>query len=228
MKKLFLLFPFFLFLFSCSQNLPELNTVAGTVIYDFESEESTPDLRLGVFVDVSSDAHRAEFLKIVCFQNDFEWECNKPEKVSNGKKQYVGYANFVMPGKDSFPQGKYTVYYTDANGNEESCIMNISYSTEILQMTPAETAEHLKTLHAVENLAVFDEEAVLIFYGEKSDELQNIESVWRRYPAADSARTVWTRNSGREMCIFPVVYKNGKKVIEENGTDTDTGISESE
>ena len=220
MKKIFFLFPLFIILFSCSQNLPELNTVSGTVIYDFEDEEKKPDLRLGVFVDVSSDVHRAEFLKIVCMQNDFEWECNRPLKVTNEKKQYAGYANFVMPGNDSFPQGKYTVFYTDANGNEQSCVMNISYSSDILQMSPSNAEEFLKSHNASESLALFDEESVLIFFGDKKDELRNMETVWSRYPQADYARTVWTRNNGKEMCIFPAVYKNGKKVVDENGTDS--------
>lgn len=226
MKKIIFFLASVFLLFSCSQNLPEINSVTGSIVFDFEEEEKVPDLRLGVFVDVSSDAHRADVLKIVCMQNDFEWECNRPEKVSNGKKQYAGYTNFVMPGKDLFPQGKYTVYYYDANGNEQSCVMNISYSSDILQMSPSKAEEFLKSHNANESLALFDEESVLIFFGDKKDELRNMETVWSRYPQADYARTVWTRNNGKEMCIFPAVYKNGKKVVDENGTDSRDSDSE--
>jgi len=219
MKKIFFLLLLSILFFSCSQNLPELNSVTGSVVFDFEDQEAEPEMRLGVYVDVSSDAHRADLIKIYCLQNDFEWECNKPEKIASGKKQYAGYSNFVMPGKDIFPQGKYTVYYYDANGNEESAVMNISYSAEILQKNASSTEEFLKSQNANENLAVYDKESVLIFFGKKSDEHKELENIWRMYPAADFIRIVWTRNNGKEICIFPAVYKDGKKVTEENGTD---------
>ncbi|MCQ2573717.1 MAG: hypothetical protein MJ182_07465 [Treponema sp.] len=220
MKKVHFLLPlFFILFFSCSQNLPELNSVSGTAVFEYENGNELPDFRLGVYIDVSSDVHRVEKIRLVCLENDFQWECVNPVKVESGKKKYAGYSDFVMPEKDIFPMGKYMVWYTDANGNEENSILNLAFSQEIYEKTASEASEYLKNHNGTENWAVFDENSVLIFYGEREFTL-GVEDLWYRFPTADFVRTVWTRSNGREICILPAVYKNPLRAeIEKNESD---------
>jgi len=232
MKKLIFILPLLILFFSCSQNLPEISSATGTAVYDFEDDDSFPELRLGVFVDVTSDVHRAEIIKVICLQNNYEWECINPIKIKNGKNQFSGYTHFVMPENEAFPQGRYKVYYTDYNGNEESCVMQLSYNAEILEMKGAAAQDFLKSDSALEYWSVYNKEAEILFFGEKEDRMRALEEVWKRYPDAVSARTLWVSRNGREICIFPLVYKNEKKVVENESDRTEpeseTGISESE
>lgn len=210
MKKfIFFLLISFLF-FSCAQNLPAINSVTGTSIFDYESETSFPEMRLGVFVDVSSDVHRVASIKTVCLGNNFTWECQHPFQVTGNKKQYAGYTNFVMPENEGFLQGQYIVYYTDLNGNQESNMMNLSYDSKLLSMKVSELENYLTNHDGTENWAVFDSDSELLFFGEKNDNLRNLNDIWRRFPEAEYARTIWVLFNGRTMCILPVEFKYEK------------------
>lgn len=227
MKKLLFLFaPLFILLFSCSQNLPELNAVSGTTVFEFESENENPVMKLSVFIDVTSDVHRAAGLRLECLQNDFKWECDNPLRFESGKKKYAGYTDFVMPGNKPFPAGKYILWYIDANGNEDSAVVNINYQRDFLTMTSKEAEDFCSKSEGVENWAVFDADSVLLYYSEKGESL-TLEDLWNRYPKAETIRTVWSLN--REIVLFPAAYKNGKpETVETEKEDSTVNESNSE
>lgn len=220
-RLLFLLAPLFLILFSCSQNLPELSAVSGTSVFEFESENDHPVMKLSVFIDVSSDVHRAAGLRLECLQNDYKWECENPLKFESGKKKYAGYTDFVMPGNKPFPAGRYILWYIDSNGNEDSTVLNINYQSDILQMTPKEAAAYCGKNEGVENWAVFDGDSVLLHYGEKGDNL-NPDDLWGRYPKAESIKTVWALK--KELLVFPAVYKKEVKDTENESGNNERGF----
>ena len=207
MKKVHFYFPLVLFLISCSQNLPELNNVTATSVFEYAENDSLPELRLEVFVDATSDVHRAEKIRIVCSENDYQWECLNPVKFESGKKKYAGFTSFVMPDNKPFPQGRYVVWYIDSNGNEESCVMNVSFTNNLVKMTALEAQEYVKKNNGIENLAVFDETSKLIFYGQKESDFET-KYAWERFPHAEYIKFVWTLNNGRELIILPSIYKD--------------------
>lgn len=211
-KFFFLIFTSIIF-FSCSQNLPELNTVNYSYVFDFASVNDFPEIRLGVFVDVTSDVHRVDSIRIECKANEFEWECFNPVRFTSGgksKKQYAGYSHFVMPDNGPFPQGQFIVFYRDLNGNEESSALNIYGDSKIAEMKAAEAETYLKSKGAVENWVLYDENDVLVFFGSKEGDMKSLDFAWNRYNRAVSARTVWTQNNGRLLCVMPLIYKNNK------------------
>lgn len=219
-RKFFFLTLISILFFSCSQNLPEINNVNYSYVFDFASETDLPEIRLGVYVDVTSDVHRADKIRIECRSNDYEWECLNPVKLSTGgkgKKQYAGYSHFVMPDNRLFPQGQFVVYYTDLNGNEESCQLNIYGDTKIAEMKAPEAEKYLKEKGAVENWVLYDENDVMVYFGAKEGDMKSLDFAWNRYNKAVKARTVWTQNNGRLLCTMPPQYKNNIK------TETDAG-----
>ncbi len=220
MKKCLFIFLTTILLFSCSQNLPELNSATGYMVYDFENETDLPEVRLGVFLDVASDVHRADKIRVECTQNNFIWECLTPVKIETGKKKYSGYSNFVMPENKTFPAGKYLVWYTDSNGNEESTVINVSITEGASAFTVSQAVEFMTQNNGKESIAVSDVNSVLLFYGEKKD-IRNIDDIWNRYPSGESYRIVWTRNNGKEIFILPVVLKNPvqESEAEENNSE---------
>lgn len=210
MKKILFFLPLLILFFSCSQNLPELESVSASSIYEYKTPENLPEIRLGVYLDVTSDVHRAERIRFICRSNNFEWECLDPVKLEsgrNGSKKYAGYSNFVMPGNEAFPEGQYVVFYTDLNGNEKSTSFNLPYVEKLATMVSEEAAVYLKEKSAVEFIAVYDENLILLFYGIKEDEKLDESNVWSRFPDAAFYRTVWTMNNGRVVCIMPPVNK---------------------
>lgn len=210
MKKIFLFLPLLILFFSCSQNLPEIETVSASSIYDYKTSENFPEVRLGVYVDVTSDVHRADRIRFICRSNNFEWECLDPVKLvgkGSGEKKYAGYSNFVMPGNEDFPEGQYVVFYTDLNGNEKSSSFTIPSVEKLASMKPEEAVAYLKEKNAVECYAVYDSNGVLLFYEAKEDAGFEEDAVWARFPDAAAYRIVWIMNNGRIICIMPPVSK---------------------
>ena len=61
---------------ACSNNAPQLRETNLTVIFDYETKDSLPTARMGVFVEAASNPKRFESLKVWAKGSDFIWEAN--------------------------------------------------------------------------------------------------------------------------------------------------------
>lgn len=192
--------------FSCSQVNPDVTTVNYSVIYDYPDTDSFPEIRLGLFADLQSDAHRAETITAVCKSNGYRWEVSNPLKIENSKKKYAGYTNFVMPENELFPSGSYTLIYRDASGKENTIDFSLVYDRDFSELKVPDAIPLLEKQGTC-YFAVYDGNGILTAYAMRESEDQDAEYIWRRYPGAQTMRPVWTTSGGNTMCILPPVNK---------------------
>lgn len=211
MKKsffsLFLINCFLGLILSCSQNLPEINSINSTVIFDYENENTAPVIKLSVFTDLESDARRSEKLTVICKSTGYKWECNKPFVFKNGKKNYSGYTDFVMPENKVFQEGQYSLEYEDAAGEVKTSSFSVYFNKEIPDLKASEIEDFMKNHNGGHNLAVYNKDDVLIFYGSVTDDITSEEMIWKRFGSGQSARYVWTLNGTRVMVLLPKINR---------------------
>lgn len=195
---------------SCSQSMPELNFTASSVIFDYDNETDFPSARMAVFVDLSSDARRAESMKVESINTGYCWEADSLLKFENNDRKISGYTNFVMPNNELFPQGQYMVTYIDAN--DESCesTLYVSFQKEIAEMIAFDAASFLRSVGGIEYWAAYDSNEILLCFEQKGVDFTDSDSVWSAYRDATFAREVFMANGGRTMCIMPRIYKDIK------------------
>lgn len=79
---------FILFLFTivgCSDSIPDVVSSKSSVIFTYDDYESTPNVRLAVFLEVSSDPRRVETISISSIKDNMKWLCEEPVVFSDRK-----------------------------------------------------------------------------------------------------------------------------------------------
>ena len=54
----------------------------------------------------------------------------------------------------------------------------------------------------IENIAVYDNEHVLIYFGER-EELRTTRDIWNKFREAESYQVIWYTPKGNVICITP-------------------------
>lgn len=201
-----LLAAFSIFLFSCSDNEPKVISTSGYMLLDFQDEESLPTQRLAIFVETSSDVHRAETLTVTSRNNDFQWKCDNPVIFSNDRRQWAGCVEFVSPYNTQIPDGLYDVKYIDAQEKEFASFISVNYSKDFLNLKASEVVSKISGRYR-EQIAVYTSENTLCYYGdikeswkdEKKIFTSNTDSAWYR-------KTISVVGSNL-ICLMPPVTK---------------------
>ena len=81
-KKFYLLnIIFILFLatiLGCSDSVPDVVSSKSSVIFIYDDYEAKPNVRLAVFLEVSSDPRRVETISISSIKDNMKWLCEEP------------------------------------------------------------------------------------------------------------------------------------------------------
>lgn len=199
-----LLFAFFSFCnLSCSQNLPDLKSVNSSVIFDYSSEKSFPIIRYSFFVETVSDARRAESIEIQSKSTGYIWKCDELMKIANSKRQWAGYSNFVVPEGLSTPEGTFVIKYLSADGEEAQITTSLSYDNKFKSLTAEEVPEQIKEKNGKNNIAIFNRDSKLLYYGERTKDFKDEASMVRKYREAYYYRDVWITGNNSVMCLMP-------------------------
>jgi len=188
---------------SCSQNLPEVKNVNSCAIFDFASENSKPSVRYSFFVESISDARRAEQIEIQSKKNGYIWKCDDLIKIANSKRQWAGYSNFVVPEGITPPDGTFLIKYISADGEEAETSTFLSYDVKFLDLTAAEIPDLVKEKNGRNNIAVFNRDNKILYYGERTKDYKDEAAILRKYREAYYYRDVWITGSNSVMCLLP-------------------------
>lgn len=208
-NKTLYLISFFVFIFfsvlnlSCSQNLPELKSVNSAAIFDFATENSKPVVRYSFYVESTSDARRAEQIEVQSKKNGYIWKCDDLVKIANSKRQWAGYSNFVVPEGVTPPDGTFLIKYISADGEEAETSTFLSYDVKFVNITAAEVPEFAKEKNGRNNIAVFNRDNKILYYGEKTKDFKDEASILRKYREAYYYRDIWITGSNSVMCLLP-------------------------
>ncbi len=199
-----LLIAAFLILFiSCSQNTPELYSPDYSVIFDYEDEETQPSARLAIFASSSTDVRRFQRIVITSLETGYSWDTDVIARLEDNNEQWAGCTNIVAPVDEKIPTGKYQISYYNADEKECQVTLDVKYDAEIYDVLLPSLAEFMSKKHGIEKIAIYDIDHVLLFFGDRTEELLTTRDIWNTYRQAASYQVIWYSRNGNVICIAP-------------------------
>ncbi|MCR5612980.1 hypothetical protein [Treponema sp.] len=223
---LFFLFAAFCALFfSCENSTPDIAKVEAKIVYDYENEKDLPSQRLSVFLQLNSDTRRADFFSIYNKESGMRWYINEPLISQKGSAYYAGYTSCSIPTQKSlaFPVGKYSIFYSDSEGNESYSEFALEYdSDDAVKKIDELKKKILKKESGNEEkiqmfIGVYSENCHLIYYGflqpewkiKNGFEISNSQVIFNKYKNSSFFRIFY--EVGDSVYILPRVEKNADK-----------------
>ena len=188
---------------SCSQNLPEVTTTDYSVIFDYSDDENPPQARLAVFATSDSDVRRYQKIMITSLETGYCWESDLLVKLDSGDGQYAGCTNLVAPEDENLPSGLYEIIYFNADEKECKLQLEIKYDIEFYDVLLSALPEIMAEKHGIDKIAVYDKDHILIYYGERTEELKTTRDIWNQYREAKTYQVIWCIPDGSLICVTP-------------------------
>ena len=195
-----------LLFFSCSLTPPDVKAVRAAAVFEYADEGSYPRMRLAVFTETGSDARRAESIRIASNDTGWEWKADGVEIFASDARQWAGYTNFVPPGDRVIPQGAYTLFYTDALGDDAESSFSVFYPASLPRTKAGEAKEKLGT-GVRERIALYDAGDVLIYFDARKAEWRADADVWRAVENASRMRLCFLNADASVLCFMPFIER---------------------
>ena len=164
------------FVISCSQVVPELMQPDYSIVFDYNDEVSAPEARLSLFYSSASDVRRYNRVTLVSLDTGYIWDT---------------------------PTGKYEITYINADEKECRGYLDISYDTGFYDVLLPELSEVMHKSNGIEKIAIYDEQYLLLYFGERKKEFQTTRGIWNQYPDAKIYQVIWYSRNGKVICIEP-------------------------
>ena len=117
---------------------------------------------------------------------------------------WAGYTNFVAPGDTAIPQGAYSLFYTDALGDEAKSSFSVFYPASLLH-TRAGAVKDLLGNAAGERVAVYDAQDVLIYFDARKSEWSGNDALWQEMENASRMRLCFLNADKSVLCFMPFI-----------------------
>lgn len=190
----------------CADSEPKLLSADATVVFDYQSENSVASARLSVFAETESDSHRVEKISVISKSTQYEWSAFEPVIIASDKKQWAGYTDFVCPVSRKIPAGIYRLVYTDGEGREAETSFSVFYPDSLASCTAADVRDVLDGEY-LEQVAVFDGNDALLYYGLKKDGWTDPETIFSAIKDSVCYRTCLVVKNATAVCVLPEIYK---------------------
>jgi hypothetical protein len=199
-----LLFAAFIGLFiSCSQNTPEVYSTDYSVVFDYSDETTAPSARLTVFVSSGSDVRRYQRIKIKSLENGYCWDTQNITKLEADDIQWAGCTNLVAPENEELPSGQYEITYFNADEKECTVNLDVHYDLGLYDVLLSGLADYMAEKRGIEKIAVYDKQHIMIYFGDRTEELKTTRDIWNRYKEAEYYQVIWYAANGTVLCIEP-------------------------
>lgn len=202
-------------MFSCSDSDPEVTDARGFVVFDYQDDKSTPSVRFAAFAEASSEVQRVNSISVKCHSNGYEWICNDPVLLTDDKKQWAGYTDFVYPSGDGIPTGVYDLTYVDALDNSVTKSFAIFYKTELAKAKTQDVAG-LMSENRIQQYCLYSEKGTLLYYGAKKGSWTDDKKIFASVRDSASYRICYLEPDKSVYCLMPPVYKSNIKENPEN------------
>ncbi len=196
-------------LVSCSDSEPKLVSAAGYVIFDYADEDSFPTQRFAVFLEASSDVHRAASISVTSRENSYQWNCHEPTVFSSDSRMWAGFSYFVSPLGTAVPKGLYDVRYVYSGERFYDSVLSLDYKSDIMTCKAGGLEKLLG--NCKEEIAVYDENNVLVYFGEIDSSWKTPKKIFSTFRNSASYRKCIVDSSSNSICILPPVYKDASK-----------------
>lgn len=189
---------------SCTQVVPEVKYSSLSVVFDYKDEKTLPSARLCVFVETVSDARRYESINVKSAQNGFTWDVNDVFKIKSYDRMYAGNTSLLVPEGEKIPTGLYDVVFYNADLEKVETQTNLNYDSEFYDCKSGDIPEMMRKRGGRKNIAIYDKEGKMLYYGERTDKLDDTRKIWNKYRNAASFNEVWKLPNNSVICIMPL------------------------
>lgn len=193
----------FLLCISCTQVTPELTQSDYSIIFDYENDEALPSARLSLFMASDSNVRRYQRIKITALETGYIWDTDIIAMLESEGTQWAGLTNLVAPENEKLPCGKYEVTYYNADEKECTINLEIKYDIDFYDVLLSALPEVMKEKRGIEKIAIYDKEHILIYFGDRTQELQSARGIWNVYRDAGTYQEIWYSRDGTVTCIGP-------------------------
>lgn len=190
-------------LFSCADSEAGILAVNASVVFDYKDGSSEPETSLSVFVQTEHEAQRADSIKVMRADEKISWTITEPVMIKNGDNEWAGYSVLLPAEGKAIENGEYRVVYTDAAGNEAEGLFTVSYKKEILSSN-ASSIRASAGVSLSENVALFDKDMNMLFYGRAKSTWRTNPGILRDYSRAAYIRRVLSTSSGSLLFKQPL------------------------
>lgn len=156
------------FLFSgCSDFAPSIEKAQVKLIYEYDSYEELPVQKMSVFLEMKSDVRRIDLIDIYNTDKNIRWVIENPVIMQSGNVSYSGYTNLSSCSQLSrtIPDGNYSVFYIDSQGNESFANYSIEYNRKKILLSYKELKKELKDKNPKTFIGVYSNDGTVIYYG---------------------------------------------------------------
>lgn len=193
-----------LFMASCTQVVPEVKYSSLSVVFEYKDEKTLPSARLCVFVETVSDARRYESINVKSAQNGFTWDVNDVFKIKSYDRMYAGNTSLLVPEGEKIPTGLYDVVFYNADLEKVETQTNLNYDSEFYDCKSGDIPEMMRKRGGRKNIAIYDKEGKMLYYGERTDKLDDTRKIWNKYRNAASFNEVWKLPNNSVICVMPL------------------------
>lgn len=187
---------------SCSNVEPSISGITSTVVFDYESMDKTPQVRLSLFVE-ASDLQRMEKLTALNEETGYQWTISQPRKFSGkNNRTYAGYTNLVAPKNEFIPQGRYSITYTDAQEKICSTYTFVSYDNEFYKAKGSKFPLNIRGSYS-EKIALYNKDGNLIYFGNLKPDWSDSKIIVRDQTDATVKRICYTMNNNAVCVMMP-------------------------
>ena len=178
---------------SCNDSPPHIQDARFRAVFDFKSHTEPPEMSVMLFVHPDTDASLVSKIILTHAQSGYSWSITEPVILKEAQSEWAGSAHIVnVPAV--FAQGDYYVRYIDAAERESGMALTLVYPPQLVAGTAASALENVP-LSSVRQVALYDTEDRLIYYGERRRQWTTGQSVTADYPAARSYRDCYVSPS---------------------------------
>lgn len=187
--------------FSCADNEADVVQASGTMIFDFKDNESLPDVRLAVFLQVTNDVQRTESFTISHEKSGYFWNVSNPGIFTGMNKKYAFSLNLTAPEGSEIPKGTYRVKYFDAAGKDDEISFSVNYDEKLLKSNAQNFRDTLTNSN--ENLALYDDSGELLFMGKAKNTWKSNDAILKDYRVAKTKRLCYVTPGNAVICMMP-------------------------
>ena len=196
---------------SCADSEADVISATSTVVFDYDSADASPSVRLAVFLQVTNEVQRTDHFEVSNAASGYTWSVSNPGIFTGMNRSYAYSLNLNAPEGADIPKGDYSVTYYDAAGNEDSVRFSVNYDDALLSSTTETCKDYLK--NPVENLAIYDDANELLFMGKEKRSWKNNAAILKDYRIAQTKRVCYVTPGNALICILPA---ESLKETEEN------------
>lgn len=188
---------------SCSQSGPDIKSVLPSIVFEYFSEDAKPISRLSVFVESQSNVRRYDTMEVIHEKRNYIWEIDDPNQILLRGKMYLGNSNLKVPEGEQIPDGKYKIVCYEKDEDSTDSTFYLNYDKALYDLSVSEVPDFIKRKGGRHFISIFNSKNIMIYYGERTEELNTVRKVFGQYPEASYFYDIWKRGDDSVICVMP-------------------------